>query len=178
MSAILGKLLIWTGDHVACVRIVGRANFLLSVDFRKLLRHLRAAGHARILLDLSECQVMDSTFLGVLAFEANDMASKSGGTAGICIELLNARPAVREIIEELGIARLFHFVERDLTAEQFRAAPSAGPASVEECARTSLEVHELLMALHPANVAKFKEVARFLATELKQSGTPGCGPGS
>lgn len=176
MSAAIGKLLVWEGEHGACIRVVGRANFLSSVDFRKLMRHLRVAGRDRLLLDLSECQIMDSTFLGVLAFEANEMVSKNGAKGGACVELLNAKPNVRELIEELGIARLFEFVERDLTREQFNPAPSTSPASAEECARTSLEVHELLMALHPANVAKFREVTRFLAEELNSFRTPGASP--
>lgn len=177
MNTSTGKLLVWADDQSACVRVVGRANFLLSVDFRKLLRHLRSAGRARLLLDLSGCQVMDSTFLGVLAFEANGIALQ-GGENGPRIQLLNAQPAVQEIIEDLGIARLFEFVQRDLSQEKFEPAPSTGPTSAEECARTSLEVHNLLMALHPANVAKFKEVTRFLADELKATTGPDAPPGS
>jgi anti-anti-sigma regulatory factor len=169
MTPSTGKLLVWAGDAGGCVRVVGRANFALSVDFRKLLRHLQSAGHARLLLDLSECQIMDSTFLGVLAFEANQLATRAEPAGAARVELLNVKPSVRETITDLGIARLFQFLERDLGAEEFKAAPVSATASPEEFARTSLEAHELLMALHPANVAKFKEVARFLAEELKQN---------
>ena len=177
MNTSIGKLLVWADEQSACVRVVGRANFLLSVDFRKLLRHLRSAGRAQLLLDLSGCQVMDSTFLGVLAFEANGIALQNG-EGGPRIQLLNAQPVVREIIEDLGIARLFEFVQRDLSQEKFEPAPSTGPTTAEECARTSLEVHNLLMALHPANVAKFKEVTRFLADELRTTTGSDAPPGS
>ena len=46
----------------------------------------------------------------------------------------------------------------------------AGPCSASklDIARTSLAAHELLMALHPANVDKFKDVAEFLAEDLKR----------
>jgi len=178
MSPIVGKLLVWVGDQAACIRIVGRANFALSVDFRKLLRHLLPDGSRRLLLDLSECQTMDSTFLGVLAFEASQGRTAGTTHSGAPMKLLNAKPAVREIIEDLGIARLFEFEERDFGQQQFDAVPAAGAASAGELTRTSLEAHELLMALHPANVAKFKEVARFLTEEFKSSADPGAAPGN
>ena len=169
MNPVVGKLSVWVGEMTACVRITGRANFALSVPFRKLLQHLREAGHARVLLDLSECQLMDSTFLGVLAYEAKERSNQLGGQMVHGLELLNANPTVRQLIEDIGVAHLFRFAERDLANEQFAAAPEAGQASREELNRTCLEAHELLMALQPDNVEKFKDVARFFADELKRS---------
>jgi anti-anti-sigma factor len=169
MSVVAGKLLVWVGDQTACVRITGRANFVLSVDFRKLLRHLQASGARRLLLDLSDCLAMDSTFLGVLVHEANHSGAGGAANGAARMELLNAKASVREIFEDLGIARLFEFVERELGGQPFEVAPAVAPADKRELTRTCLEAHELLMALNPANAAKFKDVARFLAEELKKS---------
>lgn len=168
MNALVGRLFVWAGDQAACVRVAGRANFALAVEFRKLLRHLQTSHGGRVLLDLSECQMMDSTFLGVLAFEAKQRSAAHGEANGAALELLNANPTVRELIEDLGIGSLFTFTERDLSQAAFTAAPAAGKASAEELNRTCLEAHELLMALHPDNVAKFKDVAQFFAEELRQ----------
>lgn len=172
MNSTIGKLLVWTGPGVACIRVTGRANFNISVDFRKLMRRLAPTGQERILIDLSECRLMDSTFLGTLAFEAGQMKRRSGAPDAPKLELLNPNPTVRELIEDLGVAGLFRFVERDLTQEAFTAAPPVDAASPVELTRTCLEAHELLMALHPANVAKFKEAAAFLAEELRRSTPP------
>ena len=76
MNPVAGKLSVWTGEQSACIRIAGRANFALSVQFRQLMKHLRESGHTRVLLDLSDCAFMDSTFLGILAYESNSMAAK------------------------------------------------------------------------------------------------------
>jgi anti-sigma B factor antagonist len=168
MNPILGKLSIWIGEENACIRISGRANFALSLQFRKLLQHLRNLGHLNVVLDLSECQFMDSTFLGILAYEANGRAVK--GPEGIRpgMTLLNANASVREIIQDLGVAHLVRFAERDLGQEHFEEMEAGGKASKAELNRTCLEAHELLMALHPANVEKFRDVARFFAEELKR----------
>jgi anti-anti-sigma factor len=169
MNPVTGKLSVWKDGHNACVRISGRANFALSVQFRQLLQVLRAAGHQRVLLDVSGCPFMDSTFLGVLAYEANNLARK--GAAGIQpgIELLNASPNVREIIQDLGVGHLLQFSERDLSQTDFKEVAATAETSVTDLNRTCLEAHELLMALHPANVEKFRDVARFFAEELKNS---------
>jgi anti-anti-sigma factor len=168
MNALVGKLFVWAGDQAACVRVAGRANFALAVEFRKLLRHLQTSHAGRVLLDLADCQMMDSTFLGVLAFAAKQRAEANGEGKGAGMELLNANPTVRELIEDLGIGSLFTFTERDVSQTAFTAAPASGNTSTEELNRTCLEAHELLMALHPDNVAKFKDVAQFFAEELRQ----------
>jgi len=172
MNPVVGKLSVWKGEQTACVRISGRANFALSIPFRKLLQVLRDGGHKKVLLDVSECPFMDSTFLGVLAYEANNLASKGSQGVDPGIELLNAQPSVREIIEDLGVAHLLRFSTRDLSQTNFKDVPEPGEASVTDLNRTCLEAHELLMALQPANVEKFRDVARFFAEELKNSSAP------
>ena len=50
----------------AVVRISGRANCLSSVPFKRVINGLVERGRRAFTLDLSDCQLMDSTFLGVL----------------------------------------------------------------------------------------------------------------
>ena len=50
---------------------------------------------------------------------------------------------------------------------------TTSPATTEqhsraEISRTCLEAHQTLMGLNPANVAKFKDVAQFLAEDVKR----------
>ena len=165
------SLSVWVGEHTACVRVTGRANFALSVDFRRLLQHLQDTGHARIALDLSACQLMDSTFLGVLAHAASLRVIKTGERTEPGLELWNPSQRVAELIEDLGVGHLFKIVIRETQPETFATAPAATAASREELTRTCLEAHEILMALNPANVPKFKEAAHYFAEELKRSAT-------
>lgn len=169
MKTAPGTLSVWVGQRAACVKVTGRATFAQAVDFRRLLRHLAEAGHARIALELSGCQTMDSTFLGVLAHEANQrlVATEAGTEPGL--ELWNPGERVRELVNDLGVGRLFKFVERENVEAQFSPAPVTPAASREELTRACLDAHELLMALHPDNVAKFKDVARYFAEELKKT---------
>lgn len=82
------------GERFACIRIKGRANFSSSIDFKALLNELRQKGYAYFVLDLSECALMDSTFLGVLAgfgLKPNGPQKDRGGSG---IELYNPNPRI------------------------------------------------------------------------------------
>jgi anti-sigma B factor antagonist len=169
MSVTTGNLFVWVGDGMACVRVTGRANFTTSVDFKKLMQHLRETGAQPVVLDLSECLLMDSTFLGVLANEGCKREVKHEGRAEPGLELVNPNPRIRDLIENLGVAHLFKMVQYDLARDDFKPVEVANGVSREEITRTCLEAHQTLMALNPANVAKFKDVVQFFADNLKQS---------
>ncbi len=51
-------------DRIACVKISGRANFTHSVDLKRIVQELADRGVNRFILDLTDCTLMDSTFLG------------------------------------------------------------------------------------------------------------------
>jgi len=67
MSTASARMLVLVAEKFACIKISGRANFTSSIDFKVLLNELLAKGFNTFVLDLSECVLMDSTFLGVLA---------------------------------------------------------------------------------------------------------------
>lgn len=155
-------------DRVALVKINGRANFTSSVSFKTLVYGLRDRGYRRFLLDVTECAIMDSTFLGVLA----GFGLKLGETAGDggSVSLLNANERIRDLLENLGVGHLFQLVEGHdpLSAKCRPLAPSANGTNRLETSRTCLEAHETLMAINPANIPKFKDVTTFMAEDLKR----------
>jgi anti-sigma B factor antagonist len=169
MNTTPSNLLVWTGDQMACLRVSGRANFTTSVDFKKLMQHFRDTGAPRVVLDLSACVLMDSTFLGVLASEGYKRSTPRAGGAEPGLELVNPNQRIRDLIDNLGVTHLFKFTELDLTERAFQPVQPDAAITRDEITRTCLEAHEALMALNPANVAKFKDVARFFAESLKES---------
>ncbi len=66
MKTPAAKLLVLVGEKFACIKIIGRANFTSSIDFKTLINELRQKGYRYFVLDLSECVLMDSTFLAFL----------------------------------------------------------------------------------------------------------------
>jgi len=182
MSTGSAKMSVLIGEQFACIRISGRANFSSSIDFRTLVNELRLRGFSYFVLDLSNCVLMDSTFLGVLAGFGLKMSGPQKEPGDSAIELLNTNPRITELLENLGVLHLFRLSEGPLSVPDHTEVLSAGPAkpTKEEITRACLEAQETLMAINPDNAAKFKEVTAFLAEDLKKLKSnvpPGCAQG-
>ena len=146
-------------DGVACVKVDGPANFAAAVDFKTLVRQCCEEGGRVLLLDLSNCVNMDSTFLGILMGMTGRLNR---------IELLNPSERIIDLLDNLGVLEL-------LTVGQginpFDAElPPADPVHVDKRSLTaaSLEAHKLLMKINPENVPRFKDVAKFLEEDLER----------
>lgn len=155
-------------QQVACVRIAGRANLTASVDFKKLLQQLHDDGCARVILDLDQCAMMDSTFLGVLARAARrcEDARKEGRRC--TIELLHPSERVLEMLENLDVVNLFVIVNDAPEFGTFKRVEQ-GSTTRLELNRTCLEAHETLMNTSPDNERRFKDATEFLRKNLNDS---------
>ena len=154
----------------ACIKITGRASFNSSIDFKVLLNELLQKGFTTFVLDLSECSLMDSTFLGVLAGFGLKLTSANNGAQSVSIELLNLNPRITELLENLGVLHLFKLNQGTLKLpEGTETLPhNAANPTREEVTRACLDAHKTLMEINPENVPKFKEVTQFLAEDLKK----------
>ncbi len=168
MSLQPAKLLVQVGEREVRLRITGRANFTSGPDFKNLITGLHDKGYRHFVIEMSDCVLMDSTFLGLLcglALKVHDSGSADAG-----VELLNPNPRVAEILESLGVTGVLKLVNTSMPTEPVSDATvhSCAPHTREEMAQTSLEAHETLMALSPENTARFKDVAKFLAEDLQR----------
>ena len=165
MGVTPAKLYVADLGERAVVRITGRANCLSSVSFKRVINSLIERGRRVFTLDLSDCQLMDSTFLGVLV-GLNRTLGQAGPDGGF--SLYKPTETVRVLLDNLGILELFS------TAESLGQAETAEPVEVGEASdkieltHTSLEAHLTLIDVNPGNEAKFKEVTRFLEEDLKR----------
>jgi len=168
MSSLPARLQVWVGDRDVWVKITGRATFTSGPDFKTLVSELHQKGYRRFVLDVSECMLMDSTFLGLLCGLGMKLHNAGGADAGV--EILNPSPRVAELLESLGVCSIIKIVSAAVPSPptgEATVAESQSPTR-EEIAQTSLEAHKILMSLSAENAAKFKDVAQFLAEDLKR----------
>lgn len=161
------QLSVCVNDTTAIVKIAGRASFAVSVDFKKLIHHLLERGTTRIVLDLTDCQLMDSTFLGILASIGFQSAAVRPH-APPSIELFHANQRVTDLIDNLGVSHLFETVHRPTSETDFQPVTPDANTTRHETTLTCLEAHQRLMQANPANIAKFKDVTQFFADDLKK----------
>ena len=170
MSNGTASLSVCVSDKIVCIKIAGRANFQGSIDFKTLVQALWTKGHTRFVLELSDCQLMDSTFLGVLAGLGLKFSQERNGNGSASLELLNPSDRISDLIENLGISYLF-LTHKGAPPAATELNPVDKPTVAPdraETTRTCLEAHRLLMEINPANVSKFKDVTKFLEEDLKK----------
>ena len=174
MTATVASISVFAGEDCACIRIAGRASFTLGVELKTLLQELQAHDCAYFVLDLSECVLMDSTILGILTGFGLKQQQRLGEERPSVVELRNANERVAELIENLGVMSLFKITNGPLCPpEKLKELAHQTPQPTrEETTRTCLEAHETLVAANPENAAKFKDVTRFLAEDLKRMKKP------
>jgi anti-sigma B factor antagonist len=168
MKTATSSLLVSVEGKNALIKLEGRASFSSSVDFKTLVNRLAENGFSHFVLDLTDCVLMDSTFLGVLA--GLGLNSSRNGHALPDIELFHPSQRIRELLDNLGVAHLFKVLNGDGCLSENMTEIDVQPTTPDriETTRICKDAHELLMRLSPANVDKFKDVARFLAEDLKK----------
>jgi anti-anti-sigma regulatory factor len=156
-------------DQTVCIKINGRADFTSSLDLKKLIGELWQRGYDHFVFELRDCRTMDSTFLGLLSGIGLRFSGGKSVQLGTPLELLNPNPRIAETLENLGVVGLFAIRTCDEPlADGFEPLAHAPDNTQVELTRTCLEAHETLMSIKPENVEKFKDVAQFLADDLKR----------
>lgn len=167
MNSSTAKLMVLIGEQFACVKVAGRANFTTSVDFKSVLVGLESKGYPYLVIELSECSLMDSTFLGVLAAFGVKLNPTGVECVNQVIELRNANERLLELLENLGVLHLFKTCQGELPECREITSEPCNP-SKEALTLASLEAHQTLMDINPANISRFKDVTKFLAEDLER----------
>lgn len=150
---------------VAVFRAVGRVTFKVAPEFRDYAVKAFAEGVRSVILDLSGCVTMDSTFMGVLA-----MIGIEGRKRQAQLLVVNADESNRNLLDSIGVSRVWTFGETAVPtvnlATLCEAAEGAAPTGA--VGELVLEAHRTLMDLDEANIPKFKNVVELLSKELGQ----------
>lgn len=159
-------------DRIALVRVIGRGSFQNSVPLKRFAQKIaEEAPETRFVVDLRECETMDSTFMGVLAGICITQGHGSGGK----LIILNANDHCRRLLKTLGLT---HIVEmRDslddeaLARAEAQLAPgaSAGGSKLEQICLT-LQAHKNLVRIDEQNEVRFQAVIEYLEKSLEAEG--------
>jgi len=159
-------------DQTAVIRIEGRGSFKISPPMKQFVhRVIESKSANRILIDMSDCCGMDSTFMGVLAGLSYHVKNKTGVT----LKLINLSEKNQKLLITLGVDRVVDYSlsatgeEKELVASQSDGAQILEPdfADKLEAAKTTLEAHETLVDINPENFDKFKSVLELLQDDVR-----------
>jgi len=157
------SILVGTANRTVWVRVEGKGSFLNSTGLKEFAKEMINRGFREFAIDLKNCTVMDSTFMGTLAGVA--LRLRELGQGNLRVTNLNERNS--DLLSNLGLDQLFIIEPRNTAPDLATGTPLAGaaPDKVTQ-AQTMLEAHEACVEANEANAAKFKDVLEYLKQDL------------
>lgn len=149
------------------IAIAGAGSWRECQQVLDLCKDARGQGVRSIILDLSSCAYLDSTFFGVL----HNIASNFEDDANCTFEIQGASRALLRGMSELGLtAILLHFRHEPLPLPDSMAPVEGGAPAGEEMGRLLLWAHESLVEADPTNADRFAGVLKVLHDRVKGQG--------
>ncbi len=148
-------------DGMILIRVEGKGTYLNSHLLKQYFLQCLEEDRHFFKIDLSQCNYMDSTFLGMLA----GIGSKVKEHFPSPIKLANATERIRGMLENLGIEHLFEMSRENRFSESLSRL-SEHKISSEAKTREMLEAHEKLAEISPANEAEFRDVITLLRKKI------------
>lgn len=163
------SILVGCANKVVWVRVEGKGSFLNSSGLKEFARAMINRGHREFVVDLRDCPVMDSTFMGTLAGIALRLREIGQGT----LHVTNLNERNGDLLRNLGLDQLFAVdlcgISPDGAEKSVKPIDSKGGPDREAQAQTMLEAHEALVEASPENLTKFKDVLEYLKQDLAHS---------
>lgn len=149
------------------VRVEGKGSFLNSGSFKEFAREMVDRGFREFVIDLSNCQMMDSTFMGTMAGIALRLKELGQGH----LRVVHCGERSRELLSGLGLDQIFSIQSNGSAAPECEAIKrdAAGASSEQnklETKKEMLDAHESLCEAAPQNLSRFKDVLDYLRHDL------------
>src|SRR6266536_2756683 len=149
------------------VKVEGKGSFLNSGNLKEFAREMLDRGYREFVVDLADCAMMDSTFMGTMASVALRLKELGQGH----LHIVHCRNRSQELLSGLGLDQIFDIHGNGARAPDYEAREPThkdqSPATQKkEQAETMLEAHEALCEAAPENLLRFKDVLDFLRQDL------------
>jgi anti-sigma B factor antagonist len=149
------------------VKVEGRGSFLNSGNLKEFAREMLDRGYREFVVDLADCAMMDSTFMGTMASVALRLKELGRGH----LHIVHCGNRSQELLSGLGLDQIFDIHTNGARAPECGALEQATggkltEAQKQEQAETMLEAHEALCEAAPENIFRFKDVLDFLRQDL------------
>jgi anti-anti-sigma regulatory factor len=151
-------------DQDVWIRVTGRGNFLCSTALKQAVQERIDKGYYRYVIDLKECDQLDSTFMGTVT----GIAQRLNQYQESLFKVVNVSQSNQELMENLGLDELFciqpismkYQLPPDLnsscfTESSFSLSPSEEKSKIHEVV---VAAHKSLIEANEDNAQKFKDV--------------------
>ena len=151
------------------VKMMGKGSFLNSGNLKEFAREMLDRGYREFVVDLADCHMMDSTFMGTMANVALRLRELGQGH----LHVVHCSNRCQELLSGLRLDQIFDVRANGGSSPEYGAferpprTKSRGDQKREQI-ETMVEAHEALSEAAPENVLRFKDVLNFLRQDLHQ----------
>ena len=150
------------------MKVEGKGSFLNSGNLKEFTREMINRGYREFVVDLEDCIMMDSTFMGTMAGVALRLKELGHGH----LHVVHCGTRSRELLTGLGLDQIFTIHANGAVApacEILNGSPAPAPsAQKQQQAQQMLDAHEALCEAAPENFSRFKDVLDYLKQDLHQ----------
>lgn len=172
MEATRSELRARLSGSTAFIVLVGRAHAAQTPGFCKVLREFQNQGALDVVLDMTDCTLLDSTFCGTLV----SLASPPPPSKPVLCTVVNPPPMIVRQLDMLEVTPYVRVIHGSRNPQAEASASTVVEAeealSREEIARVSLKAHQVLQGLSEANRLRFQSVVDLLAEEIAADSNP------
>jgi anti-sigma B factor antagonist len=149
------------------VKVEGKGSFLNSGNLKEFAREMLDRGFREFVVDLADCAMMDSTFMGTMASVALRLKELGHGH----LHIVHCGNRSQELLSGLGLDQIFDIRNDGTAGPECQALEQAARGDSvdlrkQEQTETMLEAHEALCEAAPENLFRFKDVLDFLRQDL------------
>ena len=164
------SILVGCNQKVVCIRVQGKGSFQNSTGIKSFATAMIHRGHRDFVVDLADCPVMDSTFMGTLTGVA--LRLRELGQGGV--HVINSNERNTDLLEGLGLDQILSVenghngTDADTIGMEVRETLPAESSTQRATAETMIAAHQALVDADPQNFGKFKDVIDYLKQDLHQ----------
>jgi len=150
------------------VKVEGKGSFLNSGNLKEFTREMVNRGYREFVVDLENCAMMDSTFMGTMAGVALRLKELGHGH----LHVVHCGERSRSLLTGLGLDQIFDIHSNGSAAPQCellkeeKANGSAADEKKKQVNADMLDAHEALCEAVPQNFSRFKDVLDYLKQDL------------
>lgn len=167
------KILVTVDGDTAFIKVEGRGTYNVAPELKKFCFDQISRGVCNVILDMHDCETMDSTFMGVMAGIAMRLRDLSEHT----FMVINLTTKTKELLEVLGLTNLIDcYLEKEVVnevskklsnQENFEGGEELNTAKDKAVtARVMLKAHQDLIKANNSNKLKFENVINYLSKEI------------
>lgn len=146
------------------VKVEGKGSFLNSGNLKEFAQEMVNRGYREFIVDLENCAMMDSTFMGTMAGLALRLKELGHGH----LHVVHCGTRSHELLTGLGLDQIFDIHRNGAAAPECEQLEDEAKLAAQkrETTKTMLEAHEALCKASPENFFRFKDVLDYLKQDL------------